>query len=268
MNIRGLQKISLVDWPGKIAATIFIGGCNLRCPYCHNPQLALDDYHLPHISIDEIRSFLERRKDILDGVCITGGEPLLQRDLIDLIHMIKAECGLKVKLDTNGSCHKQLYNLIFDLKCNYMGEFIDYISIDIKLPDINNENSKILDDFSDKLISDLKFYQYAGVVSHSYEYRVTVTAQNFKAFPLVVKALKKYRGWDKLVIQRFRDTGNILFDNIASKPVTVAGRILEFFHLISTRDETQRPTELSEKQLQEVYNAATHDFTNKSLELR
>src|SRR4030042_1628694 len=101
MIIKGLQKQTVLDYPGKLACTIFMFGCNFRCPYCHNPELIADDGRL-EISKDEILKFLEERKGFLDGVCITGGEPTLNSDLPDFLSEIK-KLGYLVKLDTNGS---------------------------------------------------------------------------------------------------------------------------------------------------------------------
>src|SRR5690554_6647106 len=102
MNIHGFNKSTLLDYPRHLAATIFVGGCNMRCPFCHNASLVLRPYTQPIIPLEDILSYLEKRKNILEGVCITGGEPTLYDNLPDTIFKIK-EIGLKVKLDTNGT---------------------------------------------------------------------------------------------------------------------------------------------------------------------
>ena len=101
MNITGLQKMTLLDFPGKVACTVFLQGCNYRCPFCHNSDL-LGPQSSQSISREELLSFLSKRRGLLDGVCITGGEPTLQKDLPELIRDIRA-LGFAVKLDTNGS---------------------------------------------------------------------------------------------------------------------------------------------------------------------
>ena len=101
MSIHGLNKLTLLDYPGKIAATIFLGSCNFRCPFCHNKDLVLDPKSQPVLSADEILAFLKKRQGILDGVCITGGEPTLYHDLESLIRQIR-QLDYAVKLDTNG----------------------------------------------------------------------------------------------------------------------------------------------------------------------
>ena len=122
--IAGLQKTTTIDFPGKLACTVFTRGCNFRCPYCHNSTLVLDEKNKDDISKDEFIAFLKKRKGVLDGVCISGGEPLMHENLIDLIIKIK-EMGYLVKLDTNGSIPKKLRDLISK-------GLIDYVAMDIK----------------------------------------------------------------------------------------------------------------------------------------
>lgn len=130
MRIAGLQKTTLLDYPGHVAATIFLAGCNMRCPFCHNMNLVLGaDDGSTDINADlygeaELLEFLNKRRGILDGVCITGGEPTLNPELPDFIRSIKA-MGLKVKLDTNGSNPTMLKSLIDE-------RLVDYVAMDIK----------------------------------------------------------------------------------------------------------------------------------------
>lgn len=124
MKILGLNKTTLLDYPNRVACTIFLGGCNLRCPFCHNKDIVLVSDCIETYSQDEIFSFLKKRSGILTGVCITGGEPTLHSDLPDLIAAIR-QLGYKVKLDTNGSNPAMLASLIAD-------GLIDYCAMDIK----------------------------------------------------------------------------------------------------------------------------------------
>lgn len=124
MQIYGLQKTTLLDYPGTLAATIFTGGCNLRCPFCHNSDLVLIPSNMQRISEEEILSFLEKRKSVLKGVCITGGEPALQADLIPFIQTVKS-LGYLVKLDTNGFFPEVIDKLL-------QNSLVDYIAMDIK----------------------------------------------------------------------------------------------------------------------------------------
>jgi pyruvate formate lyase activating enzyme len=123
MVLGGLQKSSLIDYPGKISCVLFLSGCNFACPYCHNPDLAMGCV-AANISEDSIYDFLERRREFLDGVVISGGEPTIQKDLIQLCRKIK-QMGYPVKLDTNGSRPRVVQILIEE-------GLVDYIAMDIK----------------------------------------------------------------------------------------------------------------------------------------
>lgn len=124
MPINGFNKTTLLDYPGQIASTIFLGGCNFRCPFCQNSSLVLSPNKQPVISTEEVLSVLKKRQGILEGVCITGGEPTLDKDLFLLIDKIK-ELGYPVKLDTNGSHPWILKKLVND-------QMIDMVAMDIK----------------------------------------------------------------------------------------------------------------------------------------
>lgn len=123
MIIAGLQKLSLLDYPGKTACTLFISGCNFRCPFCHNPDLVRGT-NLEAISENEVLTFLRKRCRVLEGVCVSGGEPLLDNALPGLLKKIKA-LGFSIKLDTNGSSPEKLQRLIDS-------EIVDYVAMDIK----------------------------------------------------------------------------------------------------------------------------------------
>ena len=126
MDLRGFAKFSLVDYPGRIAAIVFTGGCNLRCPFCHNPCLVLDPTSQPRITEREFFKFLNTRKGLLEGVVVSGGEPTLQKDLGEFIAGIK-ERGFLVKLDTNGTRPEVLGPLLAN-------HSIDDLGIDYKVP--------------------------------------------------------------------------------------------------------------------------------------
>lgn len=126
MRIGGLQKTSLNEFPGRIAAIVFTQGCNFRCPYCHNPELVKPELFTDLIPEAEVLEFLERRRGKLDGVSITGGEPLLQPDLPFFLDKVKKK-GYELKLDTNGSEPEILERLIKD-------GLVDYLAMDIKGP--------------------------------------------------------------------------------------------------------------------------------------
>lgn len=124
MNIQGFQKTTLLDYPKHVAATVFFGGCNFCCPFCHNGDLVLSPESSPPIPPEEILAYLKKRQKILDGVCITGGEPTLQEELAEFLAAIK-KLGLSVKLDTNGYRPQILKEL-----CR--SGLVDYVAMDIK----------------------------------------------------------------------------------------------------------------------------------------
>lgn len=124
MQIHGFAKMTLLDYPEHVAATVFTGACNFRCPFCHNGDLVLRPQEVPRIAEEDVLRVLEKRKNLLEGVCITGGEPTLQPDLADFIKKIK-QLGFLVKLDTNGYRPEILERLLAD-------ELLDYVAMDIK----------------------------------------------------------------------------------------------------------------------------------------
>ncbi|HNS31437.1 MAG TPA: anaerobic ribonucleoside-triphosphate reductase activating protein [bacterium] len=126
MKIGGLQKTSLIDYPDKLSCIIFTQGCNLRCPYCHNPELVLPEKFLPLISAGEIMSFLKKRREYLQGIVVSGGEPCMQENLADFLKEAK-KLGYCVKLDTNGTMPDVIKMLIEE-------SLVDYIAMDVKAP--------------------------------------------------------------------------------------------------------------------------------------
>lgn len=123
MNVQGYQKLTLLDFPGRTACTVFTGGCNLRCPFCHNAGLVRTPLAGPNLT-DEVLEYLQKRRGILDGVCVTGGEPLLQPDLEDFLRRVK-DIGYAVKLDTNGTLPQRLAAILAT-------HLVDYVAMDIK----------------------------------------------------------------------------------------------------------------------------------------
>ena len=124
MQIKGLTKTTLLDYPGHVAATLFVGDCQFKCPFCHNGSLVTQASSLPDIPLEEVYTFLEKRKGVLDSVCITGGEPTFQPDLREFLYSIK-EMGYLIKLDTNGYDPVLLDHLLKE-------ELIDFVAMDIK----------------------------------------------------------------------------------------------------------------------------------------
>lgn len=124
MEIHGFQKTTLLDFPGHVAATVFVGGCNFRCPFCHNGLLVLDPESQPLIAEEDVLAYLEKRRGVLEGVCITGGEPTLQKGLTAFVRKLK-DLGCLVKLDTNGYRPKALRELLSE-------GLLDYVAMDVK----------------------------------------------------------------------------------------------------------------------------------------
>ncbi len=162
MKIAGLQKMTLLDFPGKVACTVFLDGCNFRCPFCHNTPL-LDGKAAPAMTEEELFAFLEKRTGILDGVCVTGGEPTLQKELPEFLGKIKA-LGYAVKLDTNGYRPEVLRSVAEQ-------GLVDYVAMDIKnSPDRYSQTTGIPIDL--KKIEESIFYLVSGKIG--YEFRTTV----------------------------------------------------------------------------------------------
>jgi len=124
MNLGGIQKTSLIDFPGRVSCVLFLAGCNFDCPYCHNPELVSGKQSPPAMNASQLKAFLAKRRGLLDGVAITGGEPTLQSDLPELCRTIKA-LGFSIKLDTNGSRPAVLKKLIAE-------QLVDFVAMDVK----------------------------------------------------------------------------------------------------------------------------------------
>ena len=149
MNIRGMIKFSLVDYPGNICCVLFVGNCNMRCPFCHNPHLVLDPESQPHIREAQIFNFLKTRVGKLDGVVISGGEPTLRKNIIDFAAKI-VEMGFKIKLDTNGSNPKVLKDLYAKGLLHALG--VDYKAPSAKYADLTrSKDGKIAEKVADTL---------------------------------------------------------------------------------------------------------------------
>lgn len=161
MLISGLQKTTLIDYPGKIACTIFLFGCNFKCGFCHNPELVLKNTN-PEIDEKEILKFLEKRKGKLEGVCVTGGEPLLSLEK-EFLKKIKS-LGYKIKLDTNGSFPNKLKDLIEE-------KLIDYIAMDIKSSKENYSKTTASKINIKKIEESIKLIHSSGL---DYEFRTTI----------------------------------------------------------------------------------------------
>ena len=203
MKISGLQKLTLLDYPGKMACTVFTYGCNFRCPFCHNAMLVTEE-NSDNISEDEFFSFLKKRQGILDGVCISGGEPTLQKDLAEFIGKIKA-MGYAIKLDTNGSQPEVLRSLISE-------NLLDYVAMDIKNSPAKysltcgREVDMVL------IKESISIIRESGI---DHEFRTTTVRELHKAEDFVEIA-EWIKGDSKYFLQHFEDSGNLIGDNLSA----------------------------------------------------
>lgn len=199
MHIHGLQKMSMVDFPGKIAATVFTGGCNLRCPFCHNALLVTRLSESPLLDQGEVLKFLRARRGLLDGVVLTGGEPLLQKDAPDFLAEVR-EMGFAVKLDTNG-CYPQVLSRILEQK------LVDYVAMDIKNCKEKYGLTAGLPNFDITPVEESVRLLMAGTVD--YEFRTTVakelhTPEDIENIGRWIQGAKRY------FLQNFEDSGNLI----------------------------------------------------------
>ena len=208
MKIVGIQKMTLLDYPGRVACTVFLGGCNFRCPFCHNSEL-LDGTAQPVMTDGELLAFLEKRKGLLDGVCITGGEPTLQKDLPELMEKIKA-MGYAIKLDTNGYRPEILKALV--------GQgLVDYVAMDIKnSPDRYAETAGVAQ-LEIQRIEESMAYLLSGAVD--YEFRTTVVRplHDTQAMADIARWITKIAPETKakrFFIQPFTDRDTVIFDGL------------------------------------------------------
>lgn len=201
MLIKGFQKLTLLDFPGRTACTVFTGGCNLRCPFCHNALLVteMDDDRFEE---EEIFEHLERRKKVLDGIAITGGEPLLQKDIERFLYELK-DTGIAVKLDTNG-CYPEKLEGILELG------LADYVAMDIKNSPQKYGVTVGVENFDISPInSSIELIKNSGV---DYEFRTTVT-ENFHTVDDVEEIAKWIQGAKHYYLQNFVDSGNLIDSN-------------------------------------------------------
>ena len=207
MNIQGLQKLTLLDYPGKMACIIFTAGCNLRCPFCHNSALVINPPKESEFSVDEILDFLKKRQGILEGVVITGGEPLLQNDLEDFIVKIR-EIGYSVKLDTNGTFPDRLRNLIDK-------GLLDYVAMDVKASPGGYPPSVGIGGYDVSKINESINLLLEGRVD--YEFRTTVVREFHSIFDM--KYLGEWlKGAKRHYLQAFKDSGELIGFGLSAVP--------------------------------------------------
>ena len=206
MVIKGLQKTTLLDFPGKLACTIFTAGCNFRCPFCHNSSLVVRAGEVDEIPMESFLSYISKRKGLLDGVAITGGEPLLNPDIDELMRKIRAE-GLLIKLDTNGAYPDRLEALLDE-------GLVDYVAMDIK----NTKEKYALTAGLDESFDISTIERSIDIImkkAPDYEFRTTVvrelhTPEDLVAISEWITDAKNY------FLQKYVDSGDILAEGFSA----------------------------------------------------
>lgn len=215
MIIKGLQKLTLLDYPGNLACTIFTGGCNFRCPFCHNASIVLGEGSEDYTE-DFIIDFLKNRQGKLDGVAITGGEPLLQKDIVSFINKVK-NLGFKVKLDTNGSFPEKLKEIV-DLK------IVDYVAMDIK-----NSPNKYAETVGrqgydyDRVAESIEILMSSGL---DYEFRTTIIKElhDSEDIEAIGKNICGAKAW---FLQNFVDSGDLICNEMNGHSTETLKQYLE-----------------------------------------
>ncbi len=205
MNFNGFQKLTLLDYPGKVACTLFTSGCNLRCPFCHNASLVT---HIDNTNIykkEEILSYLRKRQGILEGVCISGGEPLLQPELEGFIKEVK-DLGYSVKLDTNGFYPDKLISLVNK-------RLIDYVAVDFKNSYEKYAKTTGIENLDLSPFKKTVDFLLSGTVD--FEFRTTVVSGIHETQD-IVEIAKTIKGAKRYFLQSFVDSGDLIMDGLCA----------------------------------------------------
>ncbi|HJD47640.1 MAG TPA: anaerobic ribonucleoside-triphosphate reductase activating protein [Candidatus Mediterraneibacter norfolkensis] len=216
MDIQGLQKLTLLDYPGKVACTVFLAGCNFRCPFCHNASLVTHVDPANDIPETEVLDFLMKRAGVLDGVCITGGEPLLAAGLETFIEKIRA-MGYLVKLDTNGSNAGRLESFVEK-------GLVDYVAMDVKNSPAKYAQTIGLEEYDLENVKESVRYLMEGKIP--YEFRTTVVREFHKRddFEEIGRWLK---GAEKYYLQGFEDSGDLIRPGLRGYTKEIMDQALE-----------------------------------------
>ena len=199
MLISGLQKLTLLDYPGKVACTVFTPGCNLRCPFCHNAPLVLPELAGQDTDEEQVLSFLRKRQGVLDGVAVTGGEPLLHKELPAFLEKVRA-LGFMIKLDTNGTFPERLKDIVD-------AGLVDRVAMDIKNSPELYAKTVGLDSFDIRAVERSKDFLLVGKTD--YEFRTTVVC-GLHTRESVVNAAKWIAGAKEYYLQQFKDSGSVI----------------------------------------------------------
>lgn len=202
MKIGGLQKLTLLDYPGRTACIVFLQGCNFRCPYCHNSGLVLIDPEEETVSEEDFFKYLLKRQGVLDGVVVTGGEPLLHKEIVPFLEKIK-ELGYAVKLDTNGTNPTLLKEI-----CGK--GLIDYVAMDMKhAPEKYEQAIGVCNIDMDKVKESAAFLMEGTI---EYEFRTTLV-KGIHTYDDMTKIVEWISGGTKYYLQNFKDSGSLIGTN-------------------------------------------------------
>lgn len=216
MNVQGFQKLTLLDFPERVACTVFCGGCNLRCPFCHNASLVTSPQE--NVNGEEsLFSYLEKRRGVLDGVCVTGGEPLLQPDLAEGLNRLR-QMGFAVKLDTNGSLPHRLQEIL-------ERGLVDYVAMDVKSGPSGIGVATGLDGDFTPFAESMKLLRESGI---PYEFRTTLV-KGIHEERDVLELGEILAGEKRYFLQGFVDSGNILGTGCSAFSEK---EMLRFLHLL------------------------------------
>ena len=199
MFVAGLQKLTLLDYPGKVACTVFTAGCNFRCPFCHNAPLVLPERMGQDVTEEDVLAFLGKRVGILDGVAITGGEPLLHKEMAGFLQKIK-EMGYSVKLDTNGSFPDHLKELV-------KAGLVDRVAMDIKNAPGRYGATVGIEGFDISGVEESKNFLLEGSID--YEFRTTVV-KGLHTKESLTEAAEWITGAKEYYLQQFKDSGDVI----------------------------------------------------------
>ena len=220
MNIQGFNKLTLLDYPGLTACTVFTGGCDLRCPFCHNSPLVLDPRGTEGYSVYEVLAYLRKRKGILDGIAVSGGEPLLQPDLEDFLRRVRDIGDYKIKLDTNGTNPTMVQNLINK-------GLVDYIAMDVKnSPEKYATTTGLASISLDNILESVRIIKSSGI---AHEFRTTIikefhTENDLKRIADIVD------GCDGYFLQQYVDRDSCISHGFTPIDKTTAENWLNHFN--------------------------------------
>lgn len=216
MHICGMEKMSLVDYDGFVSATIFTGGCNFKCGFCHNSALVIGANSLPSIPESQILSYLEKRKGILDAVCVSGGEPTLQKDLPLFLEKVK-KLGYKIKLDTNGTAPDLVKRFFLD-------GLVDYFAMDIKSDKAGYSDVIGLNSYNLSNVEKSVEFFLSGTAE--YEFRTTIIKE-FHTEETMYKIAEWINGASKYFLQKFKNSETVINGALNEVELKTAKKFIE-----------------------------------------